>query len=102
KVAQQYKSLFVPGAKVADDINASFFDGETQTPFRIQQRTVDEYIQRVKKFFPKGIRTDQLNHALDLSQVAQWRSRIYIHRIVTGNSASGYLVRNQDTLLLSI
>ncbi len=100
KFSSDFKNLFLVDVQIPDDISPVYFDGETQTPFRVKKRSVDEYLQRVKKLYPKTVRASVQNHVFDLSNVQNLNAKIYLIRSIWGSTAEGYYVRNDDTLAI--
>jgi hypothetical protein len=102
EVADNYRNLFLPEAKVYNEMAPSMLDGDRENPYVLKFTSLDEYLLKIKTNFSNGLRQDLLRYTVDYSKLSSGNIKVIMQKVVRGISRDGFELRNNDTISVEI
>jgi hypothetical protein len=102
KVVKEFKSLFTSDAKIFDDINASFDENEAGYPYKLREKSLNEYYTGLIEEFATGLIITNKRINISYDNFDKGEVSAALQRNITGTNSKKYDLANEDTLLIKI
>ena len=98
----EFKSIFIPGAEIADEICPAFFDRNFENPYQLVDRKIEEYCTKISEIYPAGLQVKLTNANYSFSELSNNRIFIVLEKTIKGRTAQGVYIRNTDTIEMEV
>ncbi len=103
KVIRELKGLFLPEARIFDDINATYQDDGQGYPYKLTEKSMEVYFDELVEQFPERLVVENRKVNISYDLLEQGQITAALERSISGTRATGkYNLSNQDTLLIKI
>ena len=101
----KFRSMFEPGALIWDEFTpAFFFDYHVSDSYRLQDRTLDEYLDGLKRFYKEGLGKVKItNISVNLNDFKKDAVYVTVKKDISATSTYNHaIVKYTDTTMLTI
>jgi hypothetical protein len=98
RTIQKFKDLFLPGAKIVDEICPAYFDRNFENPYQLVNRSIEEYCEKTTAIFPAGLQVKLTNATISFSELNKDQIFVMIEKSVKGKTIQGSYLHNTDTI----